>query len=237
MHAQANAATPAAAPAGGAEWRARLEASHRAEAVALAAEPVWEPPESEADETGEARPVPGQCPRCRARVNVGVTVAIRHRPGCAVAAVKAAVCARARRTGRVACPPAAAAEPLAAVADVRPALRHRNRNGCRPRRRRRQRGSYTSQAPALAAQEEMRHRREREEEQIRRHGGIRPWVVLRWFVSGCRVAVNGWLASVRGVIHWADGRLKVWVGFDDGWAPEQWALDDVIDVDSAWAAA
>ncbi len=200
------------------------------------------------------------CVHCRAPVTVGVRVRIRHMPGCAVAAVKAAVRTRARRTGRAAWPPETTsaacqpapplAEPAEApcaaagtragppqIADVRPGVRHRNRNGCRPRRRRRQRGSYTSQAPALAAQEEMRHRREREEEQIGRHGGIRPWVVLRWFVSGCRVAVNGWLASVRGVIHWADGRLKVWVGFDDGWAPEHWALDDVIDVDSAWAAA
>ena len=215
MHAQANAATPAAAPAGGAEWRARLEASHRAEAVALAAEPVWEPPESEADETGEARPVPGQCPRCRARVNVGVTVAIRHRPGCAVAAVKAAVRARARRTGRAACPPETAsaacqpapplAEPAEApcaaagtsagtpqIPDVRPAVRHRNRRRGRDRVRR-SCGAYSSRLRA----------------------GIRPGLVARWFVSGTRVLAEG-LAGTARRLQLVGG--QIWAAVDlDGW--------------------
>ncbi len=82
-------------------------------------------------------------------------------------------------------------------------MRHRNRRG----RDRGPRGRvYTSSSRAEPAPEP--------------DARIRPCVVLRWFVSGCRVWCQGWRATVRGVIRHVNGRFWVWVDFDAGWAGE-----------------
>jgi len=213
--------------AAGAVLRARLEGSHRREAVRTL-------------QHGCHKLGPdARCPSCRGPVVIGATVRVVHGPGCrrrgAIAAAATGVVhpvAEAAGAPHAAVP---AAEPTPAEVE-RPARlegceRHPHRHRGRHRPYRAPGCDWTSQAPSMAAQEETRRRDQeigrREEQEICRHGGIRPWVVLRWFVSGCRVAVEGWLATVRGVIRWAGGRLAVWVHFDDGWAPELWALDDL----------
>lgn len=249
MHAQANAAPPATAAADGAMWRAWIEGSHRDEAAGHALH--------------APKLIQGRCPRCRVSVSVGATVVIRHLPGCAVAAVKAAAFARARRTGRAVCPatvsaPAACSVPsrasappedgaepdrgqsdVPAVADVRPAMRHRNRHGRRSQGQEHGRGcgTYTTASPGFEPDPFDLERESKPQD------GIRPWVVLRWFVSGCRVVVQGWVATVRGVIRRKDGKLKARLDFDD-WprnvhseVPEWWALDYLIEPESASVAA
>ncbi len=228
-------------------WRAALEAGHRAEAVALAAEPPWEQPESEADEMGEAREIPGRCPRCRARVTVGVTVMIRHLPGCAAAAVKSAAYARAHRTGRAAGPPSLvtspapcatavpppplagpAAVPAAAAGidggqpDVRPTVRHRNRRGQGQERASAQRGcAYTTASSRFTPEPEPEN-------------GMRPWVVARWFVSGARVwawvaDAGRWvMATARRIIRGENGGLRVRVDFDE------WPSHARVDIEKGW---
>lgn len=227
MHAQANAATRAAPMAGVAEWRARLAAIQRREAV------------------GRVESVKA-CGECGAVPVVDrLWVRLRHDPECPLyrplraprppmracrvgQAVSAAVpMAPAARSvpPRAPVPPEDEAEPgrgqtdAPAVADVQPAMRHCNRrgrhgqgqgtHGCRRRGVR-----YTTASQGFEP-EPSELEREAEAED-----GIRPWVVLRWFVSGCRVFVGGWRATVRGVIRRIGGRLKVWVDFDAGWASE-----------------
>jgi hypothetical protein len=245
VHAQANAAAPTVAPPSGAEWRARLEASHRAEAAMLAAAPPWQKPRSEAEETGQARPVPGRCPRCRAAATVGVTVVIRHLPGCAVAAVTTAARARARGAGGVPCPPASitSAAPCASAVpgprsaptgqagrrEVRAphaARDHDPRDGGRSRDRRRQRGRVYTCASA-GPRPEPQHR-------------VRPWVVARWFVSGARVwawvaDAGGWMmATARRIIRDRGGRLRVRLDLDS-WVDRRPYL--ISDLEPVWAGA
>jgi hypothetical protein len=49
-------------------------------------------------------------------------------------------------------------------------------------------------------------------------------VVARWFVSGARVWVRGWSATAHRIIRRAQGRLTVWVTFDDGWPPGEYSI-------------
>src|SRR6266566_8027498 len=96
---------------------------------------------------------------------------------------------------------------------------HRRRRRHQPGR---ERGRvYTSQAPRTEAEEDMRR------------GGARPWVVLRWFVSGARVLCAGFLATVRRIVRDEYGRLCVRVDFDDWDDPQPYPF---ADLEPAWAA-
>jgi hypothetical protein len=213
-----------AAAATGAELRARMENSHRREAA----------------RTLVTTSAGNRCSSCQGPVVHGQTVRVAHAPGCRRRAAMVAAAPRlaARLCAAVSMPvlavpsgsqpaqvPVPAAEPPGA-GPVR--LEGRERHPHRQRSRPRREGVYTSQAPAMAEAEEARRREQEidraEEQETGRHGGIRPWVVLRWFVSGCRVTVEGWLATARRIVCGEDGRLKVWVDFDDGWMSESYDI-------------
>jgi hypothetical protein len=166
---------------------------------------------------GQDRTYFPRCPHCKGKPLLGgATVSIAHAPGCirANAAARLARAAASRRAG-----PARVQAAAAAVPAVPPAVD----------------GPARQQEPAPTPPGSGEGR-------ALRRAGIRPWVVLRWLVAGCRVKVGGWLATVRGIIRPADHRLKVRVEFDDGWAPEDcfiWADPDdgwLVDFTPAWAA-
>ena len=233
-----------AAAAAGAELRVRLEVSHRREAARTLAT------------TSAGK----RCPSCQGPVVHGQTVRVAHAPGCRRRAAMVAAVPRlaARLCAAVSMPtpafpaasqpsqlPASAAgPPEAEPARLEGRERHSHRQGRRRSRLRRD-CVYTSQAPAMAEAEEARRREQEigraEEQETHRHGGIRPSVVLRWFVSGCRVMVEGWLATARRIVCGEDGRLKIWVDFDDGWKPESYDILTGLEqgglrTASAWAA-
>jgi hypothetical protein len=60
--------------------------------------------------------------------------------------------------------------------------------------------------------------------------GVRAGLVARWFVSGCRVTVQGWAATCRRIVRQA-GRLLVYVDFDDGWEIDE--PFDIVDLAAA----
>jgi hypothetical protein len=67
-------------------------------------------------------------------------------------------------------------------------------------------------------------------------------VVRAWRVDGCRIAVDGWPATVRGEVQVAGGALSVRLDFDD-WPrdehpeiPEWWTLEDLARPRHAHAA-
>jgi len=97
-----------------------------------------------------------------------------------------------------------------------------------------------SAAGCTSPEARVRHanRRRRPRNYARRHGsytrqvrtGVRAGLVARWFVSGCRVTVQGWAATCRRIVRQA-GRLLVYVDFDDGWEIDE--PFDIVDLAAA----
>jgi len=146
------------------------------------------------------------CQSCRGPVMIGATVRIAHAASCARRAAMTAARAAAARAARPAAP--AVSEPAPVTVPARrpaPARRHP------PVPEQRTGPGQHQDRPSCA----RRSRQARADQELGQ-AGIRPHVVLRWFVSGCRIAVSGWLATARKVIRGAGGRLKVVVEYADG---------------------
>jgi hypothetical protein len=180
----------------GAVWRARLADSHRREAARTLA-------------AGDHKiGVAARCPSCRGPVLIGATVRIAHAAACAAQARRASRAAARRTAGvRLVTPDAeACALPVSAPApEPGPRLEGTRRHPHRQRRRGRLRHRSRACTPQTPGE--------------RKHGGIRPWVVRHWFVSGSRVSVQGWAGTARSVIcRW--GRVLVRVELDE--CPQGW---------------
>jgi len=147
------------------------------------------------------------CPCCRGPVLIGATVRIVHAVSCARRAAMTAARAAAGRAARPAAP-AASAPALATVPARRPAPAPQT--PARPAVPVPAQRSGPGQPADRACPPGPRTARA---DQELRQAGIRPQVVLRWFVSGCRVRVGGWLATARKVFRGAGGRLKVLVDY------------------------
>jgi hypothetical protein len=181
----------------GAVWHARLADSHRREAARTLA--------GGDHKLGAA----ARCPSCRGPVMIGATVRIAHAAACARQALRARRAAARTAAGVCLTAPDSAACALPASAPApegKPRLegprRHPHRQRVRRRLRHRAR-AYTSQTPGSE----------------RKHDGIRPWVVRRWFVSGSRVIVQGWTGTARSVVcRW--GRVLIQVELDE--CPQGW---------------
>lgn len=181
-------------------WRARVADRERREAALALA-------------SGDHKLGSGaRCPACRGRVVIGETVRVMHAASCsrraALARARAAAAAGAvRRRPAV---PARTEKPgtvsvfragEAAAGQRKPhSARHAGRYS-RGRDR-----AWTSQSAGGAGRAPRR--------------GVRPSVVAAWSVTGCRVRVGEWAATVTGPVRRAGEGLVVPVEFDDGWNPE-----------------
>lgn len=204
------------------------------------------------DGTQDVRISRPRCPYCKGTATVGVTVGIRHEMSCPRSRDRVRqrpqysagqVPQRPQQAARLGPAPAsggpeATADPAASRPTYAPGRpqrldgreRHPHRHGRQRRPGPQRRCEDTPQAPGTEAEDQGNAG-------SRPWAGVRPWVVARWFVSGCRVKVQGWLATVRRIIRGKDGELKVHLDFDD-WPRDQyreiekwWALDYL---DPAW---
>lgn len=168
-----------------------------------------------------------RCRMCQGPVVIGATVRTVHTSACPrritlAKARKAAASGRPIRRVAVPAPTQArtAADPVSLARKVEPTTAQQLADVTRPRTVRR--WPQTAQ-PTVRESWPPRCR-------------IRPKVVQAWRVDGCRVAVDGWPATVRGQIRMIGERPQARLDFDDygTWTredqaeiPDWWDLEDL----------